>query len=392
MIGLAKLLKLNCLLAALVLISIGCRNDVSGQYSYVVPDLIDDGLDAGSVREANIDTSLIFKALGKIKRGKYDEVHSLLIFKDDKLVVEEYFAGHDYNWDQPKFRGEIISWDKNRIHNIMSDTKSVTSALVGIAIEKGFIKSEQESIFKYLPDYQQFENGGREKIRIEHLLTMTSGLEGNEWVSSYRNLDNPIISLWLCDDPLHCILDRPMVAEPGTFFSYWGGNQILLGEIIKNASGMTFNEFAEKYLFEPLGITEYEWPLVNNGPPDAAGGLKISPRAMVKIGATFLNNGRWQGKQIISESWVRKSAVPYKNNVEIKVPGEKSWRHGYTYGWWTRSFEDYDLDIYFAGGWGGQNIMIAPDENMVVVFTGGNFTSIPPPKKLMDKYIIPAVR
>ncbi len=392
MVRSTKLLRIPCLLIALVFITMGCRNNVAGQYSYSVPQQIDDGFNTGSIHETTIDTELIFKVLERIKRGKIDEVHSVLILKDGELIVEEYFAGHDYNWEQPEFLGEMVSWDRNRIHNIMSDTKSVTSALVGIAIDKGYIESEQESIFKYLPDYQQYENEGRDKIAIEHLLTMTSGLEGNEWVSSYRNLDNPIISLWLCDDPIECILDRPMVAEPGASFSYWGGNQILLGEIIQNASGMAFSEFAEKFLFEPLGITEYEWLLVNNGPYDAAGGLKISPRSMVKIGVTFLNDGQWQGQQIVSESWVKKSAAPYRMNVDLKVPGEKSWRHGYTYGWWTRYFEDYDLDIYFAGGWGGQNIMIVPDENMVVVFTGGNYTSIPPPKKLMDKYIIPATR
>ena len=376
---------------SVVLFQLGCRSDAKGQYAYNTPAAYDDGINVGHIAETDLDTTRIFDLLERIKANRIKEVHSVLIYKDNKLVLEEYFSGHDYNWEQPNFWGPVVQWNRDRLHNIMSDTKSITSALIGIAIDKGFIKSVEDSVFRYLPDYVQFRNQGRENIQIEHLLTMTSGLEGNEWVSSYRELDNPIISLWLCDDPIRCILDRPMVAEPGSQFSYWGGNQILLGEILKNASGMEVHSFAKKYLFEPLDIKKSEWPLVNNGPQDAAGGLELTPRAMAKIGITFLNNGTWQGYQILSEKWVEKSVTPYRNNKQIRVPGEKSWRHGYTYGWWTRSWDRPPIKTFFAGGWGGQNIFIVPEENLVVVFTGGNYDKIPPPKRIMDKYIIPAL-
>ena len=379
------------LIIILVFFQFGCRTDVQGQYAYTAPSLSDDGIEVGHLADTDLDTTVVFKLLQRIKTNRIKEIHSILIYKDDKLVLEEYFPGHDYNWEQPNFWGPVVQWDRDRLHNIMSDTKSVTSALIGIAIDKGFIGSVEDTVFTYLPDYIQFMNQGRENIQIEHLLTMTSGLEGNEWISSYRELDNAIISLWLCDDPIQCILDRPMVAEPGTRFSYWGGNQILLGEILKNASGMEVHSFAKKHLFEPLGIELSEWPLVNNGPQDAAGGLELTPRSMVKIGITFLNNGEWQGQQVLSKKWIEKSVTPYRNNKEIRVPGEKSWRHGYTYGWWTRSWDKPPLKTYFAGGWGGQNIFVMPEESLVVVFTGGNYTKIPPPKRIMDKYIIPAL-
>ncbi|MGI9546526.1 MAG: serine hydrolase domain-containing protein [Flavobacteriaceae bacterium] len=388
----AIIVKSIFLLLGISILSIGCRNNASGQYKYTTPAHLNDGFTTGSLHQTTLDTALIFKAIKKIKSAKYKEVHSMLIFKDQKLVLEEYFAGHDFNWEQPKFWGDVVQWDRNRLHVIMSDTKSITSALIGIAIESGFIKSVQESIFTYLPDYQQYENQGREAITIEHLLTMTSGLEGNEWTSSYRNLENPIVRLWLCDDAIACILENRMVAKPGTYFSYWGGNQILLGEILKNASGMNVHDFARKYLFEPLGIENFEWGQINDGPYEAAGGLKLNSRAMAKMGITFLNNGRWEEKQIVPESWVDKSSKSYKGNLQIKVPGENSWRHGYSYSWWTKSFEEAGINMFFAGGWGGQNIMVIPEANMVVVFTGGNYTKIPPPKKIMDKYIIPALR
>lgn len=368
-----------------------CKTDAASQYLYSAPRQFKDGLEVGNIQEVDLDSLLIYKSLSKIKSGKYDEVHSLLIYKEDKLILEEYFKGHDYNWDLPNFWGEIVQWDENRLHNIMSGTKSVTSLLIGIAIEQGFIQSEKESIFTYLPAYTHYRKGGMKDITIEHLLTMTSGIEGNEWTSSYRNLENPIIRLWLCEDPIQCILENPMAAKPGTHFSYWGGNQILLGEILKNATGMDIHRFADEYLFNPLGIEDTVWSQINNGPHDTAGGLKLNPRAMIKIGIAFLNYGRWQDRQIIPENWVEKSATSYRNNLEIMVPGVKSWRHGYTFGWWTKSWDEPSVSTYFANGWGGQNIMVIPEAEMVVVFTGGNYTKVPPPKKIMDKYIIPAL-
>ena len=386
----SRLVRLFSLVVILALFNWNCNNGVA-QYDYSIPLSLEDGLTTGHWADVDLDTTRIYKLVSKIQSAKIKEVHSLLIYKDGKLVLEEYFTGHDYNWENDNFWGPEVQWDKDRLHHIMSDTKSVTSLLIGIAIDQGFIEHEGEPIFKYLPEYKTFNNQGREQIKIEHLLTMTSGLEGNEWVSSYRNLDNPIISLWLCDDPIECILDRPMVAAPGTQFSYWGGNQILLGEILKNASGMEVNSFAEKYLFEPLQIADYDWTYVNNGPQEAAGGLELTPRSMAKIGITVLNNGLWNKSQIIPQDWVIKSEKPYRNNTEIRVPGLKSWRHGYTYGWWTKSWKDPIANTVFAGGWGGQNIFILPDYDMVVVFTGGNYNRVPPPKKIMDQYIIPAL-
>ena len=379
---------------ALTLLVFGCRSDLSGQYSYTIPEETQDGISTSSISETSLDTALIFKALEKVISGKFDEVHSVLIYKGDKLVVEEYFKGHKYQWDAPKHLGTFVQWDREMLHRIMSDSKSVTSALVGIAIDQGYIKSVNQSIFDYLPDHQHLKKDGKELITIEHLLTMTSGLEWNGWEVPYSSPENPIISIWFSDkDPVSFILEGKLIHQPGTHYSYYGGCQILLGEIIRNASKLDIPEFSKTYLFDPLEIEDFEWAVkFENGVYEAAGGLKLTPRAMLKIGILFLNHGRWNGKQIIPESWVEKSATPYGNNLNIKVPGERSWRHGYTYSWWTRTFEKEDIDIFFAEGLGGQNIMIVPEADMVVVFTGGNYTIVPPPRKLMDKYIIPAIR
>jgi CubicO group peptidase (beta-lactamase class C family) len=379
----------------LVLLFIGCQSEPSIQYTYYPPENINDGLDVGTLDEVNIDAELIEKAVNDINRGKYKEVHSMMIFKDGKLVLEEYFTGHKYQWDGANYHGDLVAWERSMPHCIHSDTKSVTSACIGIAIDSGFIESVHQSIFDYLPEHQHLNTDGRDKITIEHLLTMTSGLDWNEWSAPYSSEDNPIIGIWFSDkDPITYILERSLRAEPGTSFTYYGGNQIVLGEIIKNATGMNIDEFSGKYLFEPLGIDSADWWLrFENGVIEAAGGLKLTPRDMAKIGVTFLNNGVWNGQQVISGQWVEKSAVPYPGNDRIKIPDEDSGRVGYSYSWWTKQYSDSgkEINMFWALGWGGQKIMIFPEVNTVVVFTGGNYTSEVKTFNILDKYIIPAL-
>jgi CubicO group peptidase (beta-lactamase class C family) len=381
------------LIFILTLLLVGCQSKPAIQYTYQQPRNINDGLDVGTFSEVGMDPALIEKAVNDINRGKYNEVHSMLIFKDNKLVFEEYFPGHKYQWDGNNYHGDLVAWNRSTLHCIQSDTKSITSACIGIAIDKGYIESVHQSIFDYLPEHQHLNTDGKDKITIEHLLTMTSGLDWQEWSSSYSSKDNPMIGIWFSDkDPITYILERSMKDEPGTSFTYYGGNMILLGEIVRNATGMDIDEFSAKYLFEPLGIDSFDWwNRFNNGVIEAASGLKITPRDMVKFGAMFLNNGVWKGKQIISQRWVEKSAATFLINQGIDVPGEDGGRLGYAYSWWTKQYSDSgkEIDIFCALGWGGQKIMVLPEVNTVVVFTGGNYTSEVKSFSILEKYIIP---
>jgi len=341
----------------------------------------------------NIDSTLIAKAVTKIIEGKYKEVHSMLIYKDNKLVFEKYFKGHQYKWDAYKHHGDLLAWDRNMLHNMMSVTKSVTSACVGIAIEKGFIKSVHQSIFDYLPEHQGLMTDRKEKITIEHLLTMTSGLKWREWSASNSSLNNPVIGIWSQDkDPITYILEKPLINNPGVMFNYSSGNAIVLGEIIRNATKMTIDEFSYKYLFEPLGIESYNWADKFENGVDA-NNLKITPRDMIKIGVTYLNNGIWNGKQIIPKEWVLKSTISFLGHNKIRVPGEDG-KNGYSYSWWIKSRTNSSgkkINMFYAMGWGGQYIIIIPKLNTVVVFTGGNYTKISPAFKIFEKYIITAI-
>jgi len=382
----------------ILLLLVSCQSGPAVQYTYQQPENINDGLDVGTLVEANIDAELVKKAVNDINRGKYKEVHSVLIFRDNKLVLEEYFTGHKYQWDAPNHHAELVTWDKDMMHVCQSVTKSITSACVGIAIDKGFIESVHQSIFDYLPEHQRLNTDGKDRITIEHLLTMTSGLEWMEWNAPYSSRDNPIIEIWYQEaeqnkDPFTFVLEGSLKDEPGTSFRYFGGNQIVLGGIIENAAQMNIDEFSSKYLFDPLGVDSFDWAVrFEGGVIEAAGGIKMTSRDMVKIGVAYLNNGVWNGKQIISEQWVEKSATPFAGNKGIDVPGTDKKDVGYAYSWWTKTFSDSGkvIKMYYAAGWGGQHIMVFPDLNAVVVTTGGTYTSTVKIFTLLEKYIIPA--
>jgi len=186
--------KTIVLVSVLSLLLSGCKSDATSQYTYQPPEDIGDGFDVGTLDEVNIDAELIEKAVDKIHQGKYKEVHSMLIFKDNKLVFEEYFKGHKYKWDAPNHHGELVSWDRSMEHPVMSVTKNITSTCIGIAIDKGFIQSVHQSIFDYLPEHQHLNTDGKDKITIKHLLTMTSGLEWDEWGAPLSSRDNDIVA------------------------------------------------------------------------------------------------------------------------------------------------------------------------------------------------------
>lgn len=343
----------------------------------------------------NGDSVLLRKAAAEIRNGKYGEVHAMIIFKDNILLFEEYFPGHQYKWDGPNHHGEKINWDQSMLHGVKSVSKSIVSLCIGIAIDKGFIKNVNQSVFDYLPGHQSFKKEGKEKITIEHLLTMTSGLEWEEWKTSLSNEKNDIVGIWFQEkDPLTYILEKPLIKEPGTTFNYSGGNTILLGEIIRSATKMDLEKFANEYLFKPLGIDSTDWSLrYKNGVIEAGGGLEITPRDLAKIGVLCLNKGTFNGRQIISEQWIAACTTPYSKNTNIFIPGHFSGGHGYAYSWWLKSYNKAgkEINMYHAVGWGGQELIIIPELNSVVVFTGGNYIPLTTTFAILDKYILPAI-
>lgn len=389
-------MKVLHFIIAIFLLNISCSRDLSDYYPYTPPEFIDDGLDVGTLEEAKIDSQMILKAVGRIYNGKYGEVHSMLIYKDNRLVFEEYYKGHKYQWDAPNYHGELVQWDRDMMHHLMSCTKSYASAFIGIAVEQGHIDNVHESIFNYLPDHQYLNTDGKDKITIEHLLTMTSGLQWNEWNAVHGSSANDIDRIYFecSNDPVKCVLERPLVDEPGQKFTYNGGGIIVLGEILKNATGLDVGEFSMRYLFEPLGIDSIYWFQFEDGTYATDGSLYLTPRDMIKFGAMYLHGGVWNNRQIIPPYWVEKSQVVYNNNSRIKIPIEDSGRNGYGYTWWISEVGtgNQKTKMYRANGWGGQSIMVFPEKDMVVVFTGGNYAAHSSLFEIIERFILPALQ
>ena len=385
-----KVLLITLLVSILLFVLLGL---CSPKFAYEIPEQTDDGWLTASLQDVGLNEGKLGELIKDIKRGEYENIHSILIVKNGKLVFEEYFNGYTFNYSGDQFRGEYTEFGIDTIHNLASVTKAFTSALIGIAIDHGFIQSVHEKVFTYFPEYSHLSDENKDKITIEHLLTMTSGLEWNEWdvpLTDYEK--NDLIQLFVVEDPIEYILAKPVVAEAGTKWYYSGGDANLLGEIIRRATGLRIDDFAEKYLFNPLGITDYEWKFINPDIVYTSGDSKLRPRDMAKFGYLYLNNGIWNGNRTISKEWVEAST---ENYISIPVPfAAEMYGESYGYQWWLRT--DYDnskpYQSFLRTGWGGQRISVYPEVNMVVILTGGNYATAEPVNEIITRYILPAVR
>ena len=315
-----------------------------------------------------------------IESGSFGNIHSLIIIQDDQVIVEKYFNG----------------WTRHILHPIYSATKSVVSALIGIAIDQGVIENVDINILTFFPEYENLENYDerKERITLQHLLSNTAGFLWDEFSTPYfdsrgnYNPQNIAVQCLLSDDPLRFLLDLPMSAEPGTEFVYNSGCSNMIAAILTKATGQTPPEFAKDNLFNPLGITEWQWKTQSNGIIDNATSFYIHPANFAMFAHMFLKNGKTQGEQIISENWVQESTSKHAQTVVDDV----NWECGYQ--WWHMS--DTGLastnGMYYASGVYGQMAFIIPNLDLVVVTTAGTGESY------MDKafgllmgFIVPAV-
>jgi CubicO group peptidase (beta-lactamase class C family) len=311
------------------------------RYVYREPEARNDGWETSTPIAEHLAPDAIAAAVEEIVARKYGVLHSLLIARNGRLVVEEYFYGHG----------------RDTLHAQQSVTKSVTSLLVGIALDQGRIPSVDEEVFAFFPEYADLKGPGWENVRLRHLLSMTAGLG---WDSeSQREFDRS-------DNFFEVPLSRPVVKTPGSEFEYAGPNVNLLGGVIRQATGMHADAFAETYLFAPLGIHNYDWSRgQRRGDPRLDGTLSLCSRDMLKIGQMVLDGGTWRGERIVSEDYIREMLREHTND------------HGketYGYLWWgaEREILGRTVQASYANGWGSQFIVVLPELNMVVVTTGGN--------------------
>lgn len=355
-------------------------------YSYSVPETINDGWETASLASVGMDDGSIVDLIQTINNGTIPEIHGIIIIKNGLLVFEEYWAGHEYSAWGENHHGLLLSYDRDRRHNTHSATKSFTSALVGIAIDHGLIGSIDDPIFDYLPNNQAQINESNVNITIEDCLKMASGLEWNEWDVGVNNSQYDLEIFNNSTTPLSFLLSKPVITEPGTSFYYNGATVDLLGYIVTAASGQSLEDFSSQFLFSPLGITNYNWSYIR-AMTCAHGDIYITPRDMAKFGYLYLNNGQCNGEQIISAEWIENST---QNHIDPGV----YWADGYGYLWWLRDFQvnGNSYHSFKAIGWGGQEIFVFKELNMVVVFTGANYTTDSPCDEMVRDYILPALQ
>jgi CubicO group peptidase (beta-lactamase class C family) len=313
--------------------------------------------------DAGLQSKVLEELTDSIESGFYPNRHSLLIFKDDKLVLEEYFSGRDQNWGTDL---GMVRHNDTVLHDMRSVSKSVVSACIGIAIAQGKIKNVDQPIFDFFEDYKEYNNEGREKLTIKHLLTMTSGLKWNEEVP-YDNPENSEIQMINSGDGIGFVLSSAIETEPGTVWKYNGGTTEVLAEIIQRVSGKNVHEFAKEFLFEPIGVLRSQWTISpSTNSPAAASGLRIRSRDMLKFGILYHKGGQWGEKQIIPKDWVRESLRSHVTRPDVGGYGYQFWVLNYT-------INGEKLTIPAAVGNGDQRIYFDETNNLLIVTTAGNY-------------------
>ncbi len=300
-----------------------------------------------------------------LAESKRDNVHAVLVVRHGKLVFEQYFTGADEHLGRSV--GNVTFGPTVR-HDERSVSKSIVALVMGIAIDRGWIKSIDAPVFSFFPEYASLATPENSRITIRDLLTMSSGIEWHEEDVPYTSPDNSEIIMDESADPLRAALSPPMEAPPGQIWNYNSGSTELLGAILNKATGKGVDQLAGSLLFAPLGITDFTWYKHTNGSPHAAGGLRLRPRDLAKIGQMILQHGSWNGTQIVPAAWIDEATAPH-------LMGEALFFYGYQF-WLGRSLVNgQEIQWPAAVGLGGQRLFIVPSLDLVVVVNSGMYKS-----------------
>lgn len=294
-----------------------------------------------------------------------ENVHAVLVARHGTLVFEQYFSGSDEAWGRPL--GNIAFGPEVR-HDERSATKSIIALLLGIAIDRGLIKSIDEPVLSFFPEYADLRTPEKDRITLRHLVTMSAGLEWHELDIPYTSAANSENRMDAASDPYRFALEQPVVAPPGEIWNYNSGATELVAAVVKKAARKPVDEFARELLFEPLGIADVEWPKDVHGNVIAAGALRLRPRDLAKIGQLVLQRGNWRGTEVVPASWIDAATTPQINGFGTDF-------YGYFF-WLGRSLVDrHEIRWAAAVGLGGQRLFIVPELDLVVAMNAGLYQS-----------------
>ena len=341
------------------------------QYRYAAPQELADGIRAGEARAGTLPRAVAEQVVNGVLDGTYPEVRAIAVHHKDALVLEEYFYGYD----------------RKRPHQMRSLTKSVISMLAGAAVDRGLLRADEPVLARLA--YASFANPDPRKARVT-LTDLLSHQSGFACDDHDRRSPGNEVKLYETDDWPKAFVDLPMLAEPGRDGRYCSFGIITVGRIIERAAGRPLAAFAQEVLFGPLGIAPDQWRwtfVLDRSQREEFGQIYLWPRDMLKLGLLIQQRGVWQGRRVLSESWID-AAVAKWSRVDDSDYGLGIWHRWYgvrTAGGTRR------VDTIMLSGNGGQKVYLVPSLDLIVVFTGGAFNVESPVNELMARVLLPAM-
>ena len=317
--------------------------------------------------EAGFSADLGEKLEAGIRSGLLRDLHAVLVSRAGAPVLERYFQGTDESWGRPLGR---VSFGPETLHDLRSVTKSLVGLLYGIALDRGLVPPPEAPLLAQFPEHADLAaDPARARLTVAHALTMTLGGAWDER-PPYTDPANSEFAMEAAADRNRFVLDRPIVAAPGTRWIYSGGALALLGTLIARGSGLTLPEFARTALFEPLGISAFEWAAGSDGVASAASGLRLRPRDLLRIGTLVLGRGELDGRRVVSRGWLDASFVP-------AVPTGDGLHYGRLWFLGTAPAPAFAGERPWIAGFGngGQRLWLMPDAALAVAIVSGSYNA-----------------
>jgi CubicO group peptidase (beta-lactamase class C family) len=350
---------------------------------------------------SGLDAKILAAFDADLAGGKYQLIDSFDVIRCGTLVYHRTYA-HDYGkiyGKEAKTRGPLNArltgpynyfdpawhpyYHGSGLHSMQSVSKTVTSIILGIAITRGDFRAGLDTPVLHFFDVAKVKNvdARKQRMTLRDVLTMSTGLEWNEEVP-YDDPRSDSSLMEATDDWVQYVIDKPMAEEPGKHFNYSSGATELLPYIFKKETGQDLEEYGKKYLFSPLSI-DYFWKRTPLGVVDSEGGLYLQGEDLAKIGYLFLHNGMWKDQRIVSADWVKQSLTP-------RLDAEEGMKYGYK--WWLYPRKGSQQFIWMCLGFGGQRLMVLPEEQLIAVFTGWQILGDEAPIPSLVDRILPAVQ